>query len=32
MRVVGVDACRGGWVAVWLADGVVDGREIAIRY
>jgi predicted RNase H-like nuclease len=29
MRVVGVDACRGGWVAVALTDGVVSGLDTA---
>jgi predicted RNase H-like nuclease len=29
MRVVGVDACRGGWVAVWLTDGMFDGLRVA---
>ena len=26
MRAVGVDACRGGWVAVWLADARLNAR------
>jgi predicted RNase H-like nuclease len=29
VRVVGVDACRGGWVAVWLTDGVFDRLRVA---
>ena len=29
MRVTGIDACRGGWVAVSLADGKLTGVTVA---
>jgi len=38
IRAVGVDACRGGWVAVWVADGRLNARvhktfaELATAY
>ena len=29
MRVIGLDACRGGWVAVWLDGGAFGGVHVS---